>query len=365
MPPLQRRLVALTAVLLVAAAVGAVNTAPTHAGFAATLAQLSEPEGSFDSDNLVSNERSYLHVMPAIRDARFDGGAYVGVGPDQNFSYIAQVRPSVVYIVDIRRDNQLLHFLFKSLFQLSATRAEYLSLLVGKPAPAPAARWEREDIEKIVAYLDGVAPRPDVQALRSKVDDVIRTFGVPLTERDFATIDRFHRAFIGQGLDLRFESFGRGRGGYYPSYRDLLLETDQAGKRWNYLASETDFQFVRGLEERDLVLPVVGNVAGPAAMGAIGRRMKERSEPLAAIYLSNVEFYLDRDGAFQRFVGNLAQLPHSTKSLIIRSLFPNFGVRVQTLPGYRSASAVQRVDELLEGVASGRIHGYRDLFDSR
>jgi len=93
--------------------------------------------------------------------------------------------------------------------------------------------------------------------------------------------------------------------------------------------------------------------------------MKERGERLAAIYVSNAEFYLDRDGAFLKFVENLGRLPHAANSLIIRSLFPNFVVRVQTLPGYRSASAVQRVDELLDGSASGKIRSYRDLFESR
>src|SRR5438045_1426667 len=32
-------------------------------GFAAQVAELSEPGGYFDADNLISNERSYLQVM--------------------------------------------------------------------------------------------------------------------------------------------------------------------------------------------------------------------------------------------------------------------------------------------------------------
>ena len=81
------------------------------ATFAARIAQLSEPGGYFDTDNLISNERSYLHVAPALRNPSLRGGAYVGVGPDQNFSYIAQIRPSIAFIVDLRRDNLLLHLL--------------------------------------------------------------------------------------------------------------------------------------------------------------------------------------------------------------------------------------------------------------
>jgi hypothetical protein len=365
MQPPSRRVLAVTTLLLLAAVVGAVTSPPERAAFAATIAQLSEPEGYFDSDNLISNERSYLQVIPAIRDSRPDGGAYIGVGPDQNFTYIAHTRPSVAYIIDIRRDNQLLHLMFKALFQLASNRAEYLGLLFGRPAPPASVQWEREDLEHLIAYVDGAAPIADPSALRARVDGVVRGFGVPLSERDFATIDRFHRSFISRGLDLKFESTGRGARAYYPTYRDLLLEADQSGRRWNYLASEADFKFLRSLEERDLVLPVVGNVAGRLAMAAIGRRMKEQGDRLAAIYVSNVEFYLDRDGAFDRFVANLSQLPHTPRSLVIRSVFPNFYGRVQFMPGYGSASVVQRVDDLLEGTASGRIRGYRDLVEGR
>ena len=365
MPPLQRRVLALTTAIVLAAGVGALPRPEERVSFAATIAQLSEPGGFFDSNNLISNEKSYLHVIPALRDAGVSGGAYVGVGPDQNFSYIAHTRPSIAFIIDIRRDNLLLHLLFKALFHLSGNRAEYLSLLCGRPAPYPARAWKGEDLERIATYVDGLAPSPEaIAALRARVDAVVRGFGVPLSDDDFATIDRFHRTFIERGLELRFESAGRPPRAYYPTYRELLLETDMSGHRWNYLASEPDFQFVRSLEERDLVVPVVGDLAGPSALRAIARVMKDRRVRLSAFYASNVEYYLAGD-AFQRFVANLGQLPHDGRSVIVRAVFPNrFGWRA-SMPGYYSASLVQRVDELLEGAANGSIREYRDLVIGR
>src|SRR3954468_3361212 len=92
--------------------------------FARLVARLSEPGGFFDSDNLISNETSYLHVLQAMQRLGVRGGAYLGVGPDQNFSYIAAVRPSIAIMVDIRRDNLLEHLLFKALFEMSRTRVE-------------------------------------------------------------------------------------------------------------------------------------------------------------------------------------------------------------------------------------------------
>ena len=331
--------------------------------FASRIAQLSERGGYFDTDNLISNEKSYLQVVPALRAAALGGGAYVGVGPDQNFSYIAQLKPAIAFIIDLRRDNLLLHLLFKALFSLSDTRADYLCLLFGRPAPDELDKWRRADIDQLVAYVDLARPsEAATAALRARVDAAIKTFGVPLSSEDFATIDRFHRRFVRSGLALQFETTGRAPRSYYPTYRELLLETDRQGHRANFLASEDDFQFVRSLEKRDLVIPVVGDLSGASALVEIGRLMASRGDRLSAFYASNVEFYLFGDGTFPKYLDNVSHLPHTSRSLIIRSVF---GGMAQSAPGYYSASLVQPVDELLQGYASGRFHAYRELTVTR
>src|SRR5439155_10389844 len=141
------------------------------------------------------------------------------------------------------------------------------------------------------------------------------TFGVPLSDADFATINRFHERFVTAGLSLKFQTTGRAPQSYYPTYREFLLETDRQGHRWNFLASEDDFQFVRSLERRDLVIPVVGDLGGPTAVAAIAKVMTDRGERLSAFYASNVEFYLFGDGKWERFIDNLAHVPHTSKSV--------------------------------------------------
>ena len=333
---------------------------PAPETFASRIASLSEPGGYFDTDNLISNERSYLHVMPDLAAARLRGGAYIGVGPDQNFSYIAQIRPSVAFIIDIRRDNLLLHLLFKALFTLARTRVDYLALLVARPAPGLVAGWDAKPLEAIVAYVDAARPLApaDVTAMRARVTATIKTFGVPLSAADLDTIDRFHRQFIAGGLSLQFHTAGRAPQRLYPTYRDLLLETDRAGQRRSYLASEDDYQFLKSLEARDLVIPVVGDLSGPSALVAIGRWLGAHHETLSAFYTSNVEFYLFRDGTFARFAANLAKIPHAIGALLIRSFFDG---SVPTLPGYGSASVTQPVQDLLDGVARGQVQSYWDL----
>jgi len=364
--PVTHRLIlsVLTAGLLIAAAAG-VGQVQAPASFASRIARLSELEGYFDTDNLISNEKSYLHVVPALRQADFGGGAYVGVGPDQNFSYIAQVRPAIAFIIDVRRDNLLLQLLFKALFQISETRVEYLCLLFGRPAPKVLDEWRLVDIKRLLAYIDSTSLSQEATAtLRAGVDAAIKGFDVPLSAADLATIDRFHRTFIVNGPALKFETTGRGPLSYYPTYRELLLETDRQGNPWNFLVSEDDFQFVRSLQKRDLVIPVVGDLSGRSALVAIGRMMSERGDRLSAFYASNVEYYLFREGTFSKFVDNLSHLPHTNRSLLIRAIFAGASPQ-QLAPGYASASIVQRVDELLQGYAIGRFKNYRELTIAR
>jgi hypothetical protein len=329
-------------------------------GFASRIAELSEPGGYFDTDNLISNEKSYLHVIPALREGAVTGGAYIGVGPDQNFSYIARVRPAIAFIVDVRRDNLLLHLLFKALFTMAGTRAEYLSLLFGRAPPAHLDQWRTATVDRLAAYIDGTPATGTTAELDGRIGATLATFGVRLSRDDLATIQLFHHRFIEAGLPLKFESKGRPSRGYYPTYRELLLETDRQGHQWNYLASEDDYQFVRALQRHDLIIPVVGNLSGQSALAAIGRFMTARGDRLSAFYTSNVEFYLFGDGTFPRFVENLALVPRTNRSVIIRSIFGGY-TPIDAAPGYYSASTVQSVDELVTGFSDGKYRAYREL----
>lgn len=338
--------------------------------FAGLVARLSEPGGYFDTDNLISNESSYLHAMGRLRTLRASApaGVYVGVGPDQNFSYIAAVRPRLAFVVDIRRDNLLEHLLFKSLFALARTRVEYLALLTGRAAPASADAWRGRTVEEIVAYVDGA--RPDARAAaaaRAAVLARVRTFGVPLSDADLATIARFHNEFIAAGLDLRFTSHGRSPRPYYPTLRRLVLERDLAGRPASYLASEDDFRFLKAMQARDAVVPVVGDLGGGHALAELARLLEERGDRVAAIYTSNVEFYLLRQGSFDRFAESVRRLPRAPGALIVRSYF-GFGgapAHPQAVAGYASVQTVTRVDDFLAEQARGALETYEDVVTRR
>jgi hypothetical protein len=336
----------------------------SDSAFAALVARISEPGGYFDSDNLISNESSYLHVLGAMRRIGVNGGAYIGVGPDQNFSYIAQIRPRIAFIIDIRKDNTLQHLLFKSLFEMARNRIEYLALLTGRPVPNDVAAWNKRSIGDIVAFLEKSPQDPDqYETTRAMVKTKVRRYGIPLTPAELETIGRIHQAFFDAGLELRFTSLGRAPRPYYPTLRGLLMEKDLTGKQASFLASEDDFQFVKSLQARNLVVPVVGNLAGDHALREIGKTMTQRNEKLSALYVSNVEFYLMREGTFDAFAASVRTLPHDSHSVIIRSYFGGgfYGSHPQSVPGYFSTQLLQTADTFDSESAKGGYATYMDL----
>lgn len=329
---------------------------PLDVSFAQLSRRLSEPGGFFASDNIVSNETSYLHVLGRMARIGTTGGAYIGVGPDQNFSYIAQIRPEIAFIIDIRRDNLLQHLLYKALFERAASRMEFLSMLLGRPAPPETEAWGDADIADIVAYFDNIAP--DVwtfEEASSLLRSSVQRYGLELTESDLATIRLIHEAFFERALDIRYSWSSR-----HPTWRRLLLETDLEGNRLNYLASEESFRLIKEMEATDRIVPVVGDLAGPHALAAIGREAAARGLRISAFYLSNVEQYLFRGGTFDQFARTVAGLPHDEHSVLIRSYFGRRDTHPLNVPGHTSTQLLERFDTFVEEIREG---GYRGYFD--
>jgi hypothetical protein len=238
----------------------------------------------------------------------------------------------------------LLHLLFKALFARSTTRVEYLSLLTGRGPPSDGQRWRRSTIRQIAAYVDAqkVVTNSSTDSLRRQLRKALTGFGVPLSAADLDTVDRFHGAFIDEGLDLRFHSFGRPPRPHYPTFRDLLLAVDSTGRTWNYLASEDDFQFLKSLQARDAVIPVVGNVGGTHSMRAISEAIAARGERVTAFYVSNVETYLNRGDDHARFLENVERLPHDGRSVVIRSIFGGGGASTSVVVPWFAPPSVPR-----------------------
>lgn len=338
------------------------DTAPlSDSAFAATVSALSEAGGYFDTDNLVSNEASYLYALDAMADRGTRGGAYVGVGPDQSFSYMAATGPAIAYLIDIRRDNLLQHLLYRALFTSSRNRAEYLLLLTGRAVGDDVERWTGRPLDEILAHVASAPADADSARTRAALLGTVAGFDVPLTGDDVAVMGRILDAFARDGLDLRFSSFGRSPSADYPSFGDLLAGRDRAGEQASYMATEDGFATVQRLERAGRVIPVVGDLAGPHALAAIGRDAARRGLVVSVLYVSNVEYYLMGDGTFGRFAATAAALPRDERSLLVRSCFRRACGPAGPDPGSASAQIVQPLDSLAALHRRGAYRSYADV----
>jgi hypothetical protein len=343
----------------------------TNDEFWGLVEAFSEPSGYFQSDNLVSNEHTFQYVVPSLGRLSQPGRVYLGVAPDQNFTYLLALSPPLAFIIDIRRGNLQAQLMYKALIELSADRAEFISRLFARPRPADAVAEASVD-DLFVAFAH-VASDPEMQAhvLNEMLEHLMVTRGFRLTEGDRFGIEDIYGQFVTFGPSITYSSslagrrggFGARRGGRanFPSYADMMRQHDGTGTQRGYLATEAQFHALKLMQERNLIVPVVGDFAGPHALRAVGRYLRQRGVVIGAFYTSNVEQYLFRNGVWQRFYENLATLPFDDRSVIIRSVSPRDGyLGVPQGPDGRT-NVLDPIANLIRDFKAGRVHTYYDV----
>jgi hypothetical protein len=285
------------------------------------VTDFSEPNGYFRSDNLLSNEVWFQYIVPELVGYLKPGGAYLGVGPEQNFTYIAALKPGIVFIVDIRRGNLHTQLMYKALFELAADRAEFVAMLFSRKRPEGLTAGS--SVGEIFAAI-GASPASEVQYKENYgriVENLTKKRALPLPQEDLDGIDYVYRNFyyFGPSINYNSSSGGGGRGGSMATYLSLMTATDGSGVARSYLATEALFTVMKDLQTKNLVVPLVGDFAGPKAIRSVGRFLKDRAATVMAFYLSNVEQYLSQTGSWQSFCNNVASLPLTEQSTFIYS----------------------------------------------
>jgi hypothetical protein len=151
-----------------------------------------------------------------------------------------------------------------------------------------------------------------------------------------------------------------------PTYAQIAAETDAQGVKRHYLASEANYRVLRDLQRRNLIVPVVGDFAGPGALRAVGAWLREHRTPVTAFYTSNVEQYLFRQGEdWMRFFDNAAELPTTPESVFIRAVFSFFGASRprSTAPGPASTTVLSPFDETVRAVRERRVTTYQGVIE--
>jgi hypothetical protein len=290
--------------------------------------ELSEPDGNFRSDNLLSNELWFQYIIPELASVAKSGRVYMGVGPEQNFTYIAALKPRMAFIVDIRRGNLDLHLMYKAIFELSKDRADFVGLLFSRARPESLSATS--SVKEIFDAYAKVQATEDTfkQNLKTIVGHLAKKHGFGLSDDDVRGVEYVYRNFFRYGPAITYSSSGSGfGGGNFVPYYSLMIADDGAGVLRSYLANEENFGIVKDLETRNMIVPVIGDFAGPKAIRAVGKYLKEQDSTVSAFYLSNVEQYLS--GVWNNFCANVATLPLDDSSTFIRSVRGNGGLNSQ------------------------------------
>jgi hypothetical protein len=329
-------------------------SAAKDADFRSSIESLGEPaSGSASADNFVTNEDSIASVLDRLAEVP-RGLAYLGVGPDQNFSLIAASKPAQALILDFRKKNQLLHLMHKALVEMSADRFEYLRRFWARDVPADEAL--KGDAKRLVSAFAAAESQP--KRLAESQAEVRRFLHVEgfHDEADFEEIRRMQSRLAGPGPEARFLALRM-----YPTMGRLIAERTRSGRPGHWLADDSLFEVVRGLHLDDAILPVVADWAGDRAMKAVADHAKGTKMQVGVVYVSDVEFFLFRGGLFDRYVANLARLPIHPRAVIVRTSTREID-HPERIAGASSTTIARNLGGFLEAARNGRIRRWEDLF---
>jgi hypothetical protein len=291
----------------------------SDAAFWKMITDFSEPDGYYQYVVITSNEMSYQEVLPQLSRSIAPGGTYLGVGPEQNFTYIAALRPKIAFIIDIRRDMMIEHLMYKAIFEMSADRADFVGHLFSRKRPAQLTA------ESTVAaiFQTYAATQGDSSLAEGNLKDILSrlktTHGFALSADDERRLRTIYLTFLREGV-LRFNSSIES-----PGYTALMMANDGQGKNWSFLASSANYDRVRAMQQKNLIVPLVGDFGGPKTLRMTGQYLRDHGAIVNLFYLSNVEDYIQP--VIRGYERNIAALPVDSSSLFIHLSLQTNGFR--------------------------------------
>jgi hypothetical protein len=234
--------------------------------------------------------------------------------------------------------------------------------LLSRPLPKEKAFAADAPLDDLLAYFSQAVA--DEKAYAANLADIRKAiqeeFQFPLVEADQKSLEYVYKSFRDEGLEISYRMDGFGGRGNFPTYKEILAGTDLNGKQGNFLATVDDYEFVRNLHRKNLIIPVVADFAGKKGLVAVGEYLRKNGYTVTAFYTSNVEQYLFQNEVFSAFAENVRKLPITNKSLFIRSASgrPSHPAR---MPGHRSATLLQLIEVFLKDFDAGLYQDHGDL----
>jgi len=205
---------------------------------------------------VVSNENRLDLFFPYIENL---GGAYIGVGTDQNLLLAAKARSQAIYLMDFDPLVVELNQIHAYFLTQSADFASFQRL------------WTSPDTETLVKEN--------------------------LTAAHALSFRRWRSTILGRFRDVQ-----------------------NSGRRFSWKAfhnEPADYEHLHKLAKEKKIIALAGDLRGQKSLRAIGRRIKEDKQSLGILYLSNAEDYF-RSYA-PGLVESVSELPGSESSVVLRT----------------------------------------------
>lgn len=209
-----------------------------------------------------SNERRHDLFFKALRGI---GGAYIGVGADQNYTLAAVAQAELLLLTDIDGDVVQWHKIYAALIPQAPTPLALCQLLAG----------ERDAVAKAA---------------------LVERWG-PLGLKLWPTFLRY-RGMLLSHLQVERKVMRRG-----------------SGATW--MSNLTLYQHIRGLMQQHRVIAHVGDLHGETTLVNLSSALRQAKVVVRTLYISNVEQWFRYSPQFRR---NMQALPRDAKTLVLRTL---------------------------------------------
>lgn len=347
--------------LIISFFAGSVNsqTAPniSPAEFSKIIRDMSEDNGYFRGESWVTNELTYLDVIESIEKYDIKGGAYIGVAPEQNFTYMAAIRPQIAFLVDIRAQNRMQHLMFKILFEISETRIEFLSNLFSMPLKGETGVKipdSKSDINVIVNYLENSEQSRVLfnKNLSKMINTLNSKYKFNLTDWETSNIKHVYDHFYVENLNM---TNGPWRNSY-PTLGEIFTDRDKSGRQLNVFNNREQFLFIKKMQIENKVIPITGDYGNTYALSKVAAYLKKHNLTVSAQYVSNAEQYIIRSrGNWNNWVKNIKNMPYNDKTVFIRWLNWNY---------YEQDTKLQYFKTFIKNNDSGVHYRYYDLISN-
>ena len=195
------------------------------------------------------------------------GGAYVGVGSDQNYTMAAMAGSEMLLLVDFDPKIPWVHEIYRVLVSASPT------------PDALIARFAEENEDETVAMLrEGVSDHP-------QADQIVR-------------------------------HFERKRHAWHP-YLKRVQGLVRDGQPFSWLASQELYDHVRALHRNGRIVSRNGDVTAETTLQAVGDAAERMGLTVRVVYFSNAEQFFPYT---DQFISNMKNLPTDERSVVVRTI---------------------------------------------